>query len=156
MTVFVLVVSSLCPTSEVDLLRLGELVLVVSIQTRVHEAVHVNCWPDSFFHPLVGRAVRATFVPVERLDFGTDSYPIAWCDPLVLSHFPGNRHEIIEVRIIVSNFLVSVSPVLLVIAVALECPLVAGSSVLLYSVVDTLYYSVVLRSLFVALLELHC
>ena len=105
----------------------------------------------------MGRAARAIFVPVERLDFGTDSYPIAWYGPLVLSHFPGNRHEIIEVGSIVSSSLVSVLLVLLGIVTALEYPLVVGSSVLLCFVGGMLCYSVVgMWSLFVVLLGLHC
>ena len=105
-TVSVLVVDIGCPTSVVVLLRPWELVVVGSIRKILHEAVHVHYWPDSFFHLRVVLMVRATFVPVEPLDFGTDSYPIAWCHRL--ASYPGRHHEIIEAHAVVSDFLVSV------------------------------------------------
>ena len=88
----------------------------------------------------MGRVVRATFVPVERLNFGTGSYPIAWWDPLAL--FPGNRHETVEVHVVVSNFLVFESLAMLAVLVAPECLLVVDSSVHLHFVVDVLYCQV--------------
>ena len=88
----------------------------------------------------MGRVVRATFVPVEHPNFGTGSYPIAWCYPLVLS--PGNRHETVEVHAVVSNFLVFESLARLAVLVVPECLLVVDSSVQLHFVVDVLYCQV--------------
>ena len=109
------------------LLRLWELVVVVSIRKIVHEAVRVRYWPDSSFHLRVVLMVRATFVPVEPLDFGTDSYPIAWCHRL--ASYPGRHHETIEAHAVVSDFLVSVLFALLASLVDPEFLLAVDSSV---------------------------